>query len=108
MGMCDDLIVEYDLPVDGLPKKGWQTKSFDCKHALFTLTKEGRLLERVPGIELHENKVRETGEWKTSDRNFEGKFNFYQMIEKKWHEFDVVMIDGEVKMICVKRENECE
>ncbi len=105
MGMTDDMIVEYELPVPNLPTDCWQTKSFACDHSTFVLNKKGRLLQGVWGISLHDDEVRETGSRKYIDRNFEGEFSFHGMIldvdsgNNVWYDFDVVMIDGVVRRI---------
>lgn len=78
------------------------------KQRLWTaiLTEDGRLLERVRAIELRNGVVHETGKWKTIDRNFEGVFNVYRTIssqllsdDDEWFEYEIVMIDGEVKQV---------
>lgn len=103
MGIHDDITIEYELGFH-LPKTGWQTKDLDCDGSSFILTKAGRLLQQVPGIELRDKVVHETG-WKNIDRNFEGVFNVYRMIssspvgEDIWYEFEIVMIDGNVEQI---------
>ena len=98
MGMYDDITVQYELPYE-VPEEGWQTKHFSCTGSLFILTKEGRLLERIDAIELIEDEVCHTGKKKTIDRNFEGVFCFYNVVGRWWCEFEVVMIDGQVKRI---------
>lgn len=104
MGVHDDITIDYELPVR-LPKTGWQTKDLDCDSSSFILAKEGRLLQRVPAIELRDEVVHETEEWKNIDRNFEGVFNVYRMIygnlpgDEEWYEFEIVMIDGNVKQV---------
>lgn len=98
MGVFDDVKIEYQLLPD-LPQGGWQTKTLDCNGGSFILTKEGRLLERVREIELQDGAVRETGEWKTIDRNFEGVFRVYRPFREKWYEFEIVMINGLVEQV---------
>lgn len=102
MGMCDDITIEYKLPIPDLPKTGWQTKCFDCDHSLFILTQEGRLLQRIWGIELKGGEVHQTDERKEIDRNYEGVFNFYTDHDGWWYEFEVIMIDGNIKRIIEK------
>ena len=99
MGIHDDIKIEYELPVPNLPQDGWQTKSLDCNMSSYILTKEGRLLERVQAIELWDGVVHDTGKWKTIDRNLEGVFRVYQMINEIWYQFEIVMIDGDVKQV---------
>ncbi len=99
MGVHDNIMIEYDLPCAGLPSDGWQTKALDCNGNSFILTTHGRLLERVRAIELRDGVAHETGEWKTTDRNFEGVFNVYNMVDETWYEYEVVMIDGDVKQV---------
>lgn len=109
MSIHDDITIKYELSIS-LPNEGWQTKGLDCNGSSFILTKDGRLLEQVRAIELRDEVVRETGEGKNIDRNFEGVFNVYRMIydrmiydslsgDDEWYEFEIVMIDGNVKRI---------
>lgn len=119
MGIHDYITIEYELPVK-LPKEGWQTKALDCNGNSFILTEDGRLFERIRAIELLDGVVHETGKWKLIDRNFEGVFAVYNMVFPRthvivvpgedlpvstvsgiasWFEYEIVMIDGDVKQV---------
>ena len=98
MGIFDSMTIEYELEV-GLPENGWQTKCLDCDMSSFVLTRDGRLLQKVAKMKIVDGMAVATTKSKTIDRNFEGSFNVYQMIDKVWHEFDITMIDGEVKLV---------
>lgn len=99
MGMCDNITIEYELSVPNLPKEGWQTKCFDCMSDTFILTSEGRLLQKIWAVNFYDNEIHEPKEQKLIDRNYEGVFTFYTAHDGWWYEFEVIMIDGNVKRI---------
>lgn len=105
MGVFDSMTIEYELET-GLPKDGWQTKCLDCNNSSFVLTRDGRLMQKVAKMEIKNGVAIETTKWKTIDRNFEGNFTVYQMIDDVWHEFEITMIDGNVKLVREKKCNE--
>jgi hypothetical protein len=100
MGVFDSVTIEYELE-PGLPelKGDWQTKSLDCTMSSFVLTADGRLLQKVPKVEIKDGEPVETEETKTIDRNYEGTFTVYHSLDKEWFQFDITMIDGDVKLV---------
>lgn len=106
MGLFDDVIVNYELPIPNFPKKGWQTKGLDCAMRVYEINEYGRLLERNWAMKFDDDgEVYESDKEKWLDRNFEGAFNIYQSVDKNWCEFKVIMIDGAVvKIVTVKNE----
>lgn len=56
MGMFDYLKCEYDLPVDGAPVDGWQTKDTPAQWLdTYTIRKDGTLWAQEYDIEDHSN-----------------------------------------------------
>jgi len=116
MGMFDYVHVEVDLP-DGFEGKVFQTKSFDRLMDDLRITKEGKL-------ELLHFEMVEDGEWQPSwsdvsipkwnrvneewvewhnrrGETYHGVFNFYELSDDVWHEYEAKFTDGKLDSIRV-------
>jgi hypothetical protein len=114
LGMFDELICEYDLPVEGVEGEVYQTKSTPNR-ALdrFKIGKDKQLYEELydvvdrsdpnaEGIERLKGMASRTNK-RFVKSSYTGEIRFYTSIEKEndqqWYEFSSYFIDGMLKYL---------
>ena len=89
MGVYDNILVEGDVDLPGLPigcNRRFQTKSMDRLMSIFRLTVGGRLIEKIPC----------SIGYKWRDTEYHGDVTFYTNHDAKWYEFTARFTDGQL------------